>query len=123
MVNKMLSILSEKILSVSSMKSASMPSQVRTLVGCHTNLSELITKPVLVNEFETKVDFPRAFSKMLSIPRPSSKKQAIFMELNLPYFTDGYTTLIKTKGANDKPNGRTVKAKNFTLLIFHEKPR
>ena len=86
MVNKMLSILSEEILSVL-LRSTSMPSQVRTLVACHTDLSELIIKPALVNEFDTKVDFSRAFSKVLSIPRPSSKKQAIFMELNLQYFT------------------------------------
>ena len=95
-----------------------------TLVGCHTNFCELIIKPVLVYEFDTKVDFSRAFSKVLSIPRPSSKKQAIFMELNLQYFTNGLTTLVKTKGAADKPNGRTVKTKNFRmLLIFHEKPK
>ena len=81
-------------------------------------------KPTLVNEFDTKVDFFRAFSKVLSIPRPSSKKQAIFMELNLQYFTNGLTTLVKMKGAVDKSNGRTVKRKNFRmLLIFHEKPR
>ena len=82
----MLSILSEEILSVL-LRSTSMPSQVRTLVACHIDLSELIIKPALVNEFDTKVDFSRAFSKVLSIPRPSSKKQAIFMELNLQYFT------------------------------------
>ena len=64
-----------------------MPSQVRTLAGFHTDFSELIIKPALVNEFKTKVDFSRAFSKVLSIPRPLSKKQAIFMELKLQYFT------------------------------------
>ena len=81
MVNNILSILSEEILSVSLLRSTSMPSQVRTLAGFHTNFSELIIKPALVNEFKTKVDFSRAFSKVLSIPRPSTKKQAIFMEL------------------------------------------
>ena len=46
------------------------------------------------------------------------------MELNLQYFTNGLTTLVKMKGAVDKSNGRTVKTKNFRmLLIFHEKPR
>ena len=71
------------------------------------------------------MDFSRAFSKVLSIPRPSSKKQAILVELNPQInFTSGLTTLVKTKAAVDKPNGRTVKTKNFTmLLIFHEKPR
>ena len=124
MVNKMLSILLDEILSVSLLRSTSILSQVRTLVGCHTDLSELTIKPALVNQFETKVDFSSAFSKMLSIPRPSSKKEAIFMELNLQYFTNGLTTSVKTKGAVDKPNGRTVKTKNFTMLsIFHEKPR
>ena len=120
----MLSILSEEILSVSFLRSNSIPSQVRNLVGCHTDLSESVIKPALLNEFDTKTDFYRAFSKVLSIPRPSSKKQAIFMELNLQYFTNGLTTLVKTKGAVDTPNGRTVKTKNFTMfLIFHEKPR
>ena len=119
-----MSILSEEILSASLLRSTSMPSQGRTLVGCHTDLSELKIKPALANEFDTKVDFSRAFSKVLSIPRLSSKKQAIFLELNLQYFTNGLSTLVKTKDAADKPNGRTVKTKNFTmLLIFHEKPR
>ena len=46
------------------------------------------------------------------------------MELNLQYFTNGLTTFVKTKGAVDKPNGRTAETKNFRmLLIFHEKPR
>ena len=81
MVNNILSILSEETLSVSLLRSTSMPSQVRTLAGFHTDFSELIIKPALVNEFKTKVDFSRAFSKVLSIPRPSTKKQAIFMEL------------------------------------------
>ena len=117
MLNKMLSILSDEILSVSLLRSTSMPSQVRTLVGCHTDLSELIIKPALVNEFDTKVDFSRAFSKVLSIRRPSSKKQTIFMESNLQYFNNGLTILVKTKGAVDKPNGRTVKTKNFRMLL------
>ena len=70
------------------------------------------------------MDFSRTFSKVLSIPRPSSKKQAIFMESNLQYSTNGFTILVKTKGAVDKPNGRTVKTKNFMMLsIFHEKLR
>ena len=123
MVNNILSILSEEILSVSLLRSTSMPSQVRTLVGCHTDFSELIIKLASVNKFKTKVDFSRAFSKMLSMPRPSSKKQAIFMELNIQYFTNRLTTLVKTKGTVDKQNGRTVKTENFTMLsIFHEKP-
>ena len=42
MVNKMLLIPSEEILSVSLSRSTSIPSEVSTLVGCHTNLSELI---------------------------------------------------------------------------------
>ena len=60
-----------------------MLSQVRALIGCHTDFSELTIKSALVNEFETKMNFSRAFSKVLSIPRPPSKKEAIFMELNL----------------------------------------
>ena len=86
MVNKMLSILSEGILSVSLLRLTSMPSQVRTLVGCHTDLSELIIKPALVNEFGTKVDFSRVFSKVLSIPRPSSKKTGNFYGIKSPIF-------------------------------------
>ena len=54
-----------------------------------------------------KMDFFRAFAKVLSLPRPSPKIQAIFIELNLQHFTNGLTTLVKTKGAVDKPNGRT----------------
>ena len=124
MVDKMLSILSEEILSVSLLRSTSMPNQVRPLVGCYSDLSELIIKPVLVIELDTKVDFSRALLKVLSIPRPSSKNQAIFMELNLRYFTNVLTTFVKTKVAVNKPNGRTVKTKNFRmLLIFHKKSR
>ena len=124
MVDKMLPILSEEILSVSLLRSTSMPNQVRPLVGCYSDLSELIIKPVLVIELDTKVDFSRALLKVLSIPRPSSKNQAIFMELNLRYFTNVLTTFVKTKVAVNKPNGRTVKTKNFRmLLIFHKKSR
>ena len=120
----MLSILSEEILSVSFLRSNSIPSQVRNLVGCHTDLSESVIKPALLNEFDTKTDFSRAFSKVLSLPRPSSKKQAIFMELNHQYFTSSLTTLVKTKGSVEKMNDRTVKTKNFRMLLyFHEKPR
>ena len=124
MVDKMLPILSEEILSVSLLRSTSMPNQVRPLVGCYSDLSELIIKPVLVIELDTKVDFSRALLKVLSIPRPSSKNQAIFMELNLRYFTNVLTTFVKTKFAVNKPNGTTVKTKNFRmLLIFHKKSR
>ena len=49
------------------------------------------------------------------MPKPSLKKQAIFMELNLQYLTNGLTTLVKTKGVVDEPNGRTVKTINFTM--------
>ena len=49
-VNKMLSILLEEILSVSLLRSNSMPSQVRILVGYHTDFSELTMKPALVNK-------------------------------------------------------------------------
>ena len=45
------------------------------------------------------------------------------MELNIQYFTNRLTILVKTKGTVDKQNGRTVKTENFTMLsIFHEKP-
>ena len=64
MVNKMLSILSEEILSVSLLRSTSIRSQVRVLLGSHTDFSELTIKPVLVNEFKRKVYFFKAFSKM-----------------------------------------------------------
>ena len=47
-VNKMLSILLEEILSVSLLRSNSMPSQVRILVGYHTDFSELTMKPAIV---------------------------------------------------------------------------
>ena len=86
MVNKMLSILLKEILSVSLLRSTSMPSQVRTLVGCHIDLSELIMKPALVNKFYTKVDFSRVFSKVLFIPRPSSKKTGNFYGIKSPIF-------------------------------------
>ena len=67
MVNKMLSIPSEEILSISLSRSTSMPSEVSTLVGCHTNLSELI-KSALVNEFDKKVDFQGPFQKCYLYP-------------------------------------------------------
>ena len=63
MENKILSILSEEILKVSLSRSISMPSQVRFLVGCHTDLSELTIKPALANEIEPKVDFSRPLQK------------------------------------------------------------
>ena len=63
MENKMVSILSEEILKVLLLRSTAMPSQVRFLVGCHTDLSELAIKPALANELEPKVDFSRPLQK------------------------------------------------------------
>ena len=52
------------------------------------------------------------------------QKQAIFIELNLQFLSNGLTPLVKTKDAVDKPNCRTLMTKNSTmLLIFHEAPR
>ena len=59
--------------------------------------------------------FPGPFQKYCLYLGRHLKKQAIFMELNLQYFTNGLTTLVKTKGAVDKPKGRTVKTNNFTM--------
>ena len=56
-----------------------------------------------------------AFSKVLTVPRSSSRKEAICMELNIQYLTNGLTAIVKTKGDVDKPNGRTVKTINFTM--------
>ena len=87
----MLPILSVEILSVSLLRSTSLSSQVKNLVGCHIDFSELTIKPALVNEFETKVDFSRACSKVLSIRRPSSKKQTIFPQ---PTILRSYNVII-----------------------------
>ena len=61
---------------------------------------------------------------MYSIPRPSSKKQAILIEWNLQNLTKGRTTLVNMKGAVDRSNGRTVKIKYLVVpLKTHNKPR
>ena len=75
MLNKVLLVVLEEMLSVSLLRSTSKASQVRTLINCHTDFSALTIKPALINEFKTKVDFSRNFSKELPIPKISSKKQ------------------------------------------------
>ena len=75
----MLSILSEEILSVSLLRSTSMPSQVRTLVGCHTDFSELTIKSALVHEFRQKWIFSGPFQKCcLYLGRHLKKKQFLW---------------------------------------------
>ena len=86
MVNKILSILSEENFSVSLLRSTAMLSQVKISVGCHTDFSELTIKPALVNGFEVKVDFFRSFSKIISIPKSSSKKKGNFDRIKFPIF-------------------------------------
>ena len=74
----MMSVLSEEILVVSSLRSTLIPSQVRTLAGCYTNFFKLTIKPGLAKEFKTKVDSSRIFSKVLSIPSKLSSKNRQF---------------------------------------------
>ena len=74
MMNKTPLLVSEEILSVSLLRSTSMSIKVRTLVSCHNDCSKLTIEAAIFNEFKTKVDFSRAFSKELLIPKVSSKK-------------------------------------------------
>ena len=66
--------------------------------------------------------FPGSFQKCY--PGRHLKKTGNFYGIKSLIFTNGLTTLVKMKGAADKSHGRTVKTKNFRiLLIFREKPR
>ena len=49
MLNKVLLVVLEEMLSVSLLRSTLMASQVRTLTNCHTNFSALTIKPALIN--------------------------------------------------------------------------
>ena len=58
------------------------------------------------------------------IPKPSSRKQAIFTACKRQCFTKGHTTFVKTNGAKDKPKVRPVNTKDFVApLMSQERPR
>ena len=89
-------------------------------MGSKLILLEFGIKPAAVNMFELL----HALRNPYSVPRPSSEKQAILIEWNLKNLTKRRTTLVNTKGAVDRPNGRTVKIKCLVVpLKTHDKPR
>ena len=89
------------------------PSQSNTWVGSHTDLSSLTTKPALHKSALTARALMRQLSLSWTIAQPSSKKMAIQRPCTLQYFSKGFKTLVKTHGAEDRPNGSTVKTKYF----------
>ena len=80
-------------------------------MGSHTEFSLFVTNPTLIRVLRTNFYEVSNFEFPNSIPRPSSKKQAILIECRRQYFINGRTTLVKTKGAVLNPKGRTVKPK------------
>ena len=50
---------------------------------------------------------------MYAIPKPSTKKQAIFTACKRQCFNKGRASFVKTNAAEDKPKGRTVNTKYF----------
>ena len=92
-------------------KLTDMPNQVRILVGAHTDFSLFVTNPTLIRMLRTNFDEVSNFEYQNSIPKPTSKKQAIFIACRRQYFINGLTTLVNSKGAILSPKGRTVKTK------------
>ena len=88
-----------------------MPNRVRVLVGSHTDFSLFVTNPALIRVLRTNFEEVSDFEYPNSIPRQSSKKQAILMACRRQYFINVRTTLVNTKDAVLSPKGKTVKTK------------
>ena len=96
-------------------KSKLTPSHVIFCVGTHKDLSLFTTKHNCLREcFKNNACFI-VVSLSLVTPAPSSIKQEIFIACSLQYFTSTHIVLVKIKGAEVSPKGRTVKTKYFTL--------
>ena len=85
-----------------------MPNQVRILVGSHTDFFLFVTNPALTRVFRTNFHEISDFENPNSIPKPSSKKQAILIACRPQYFINGQTTLVNINGAVFSPKGRIV---------------
>ena len=79
-------------------------------MGSHADFSLFITNPALIRVLRASFDEVSDFHYPNSIPRLSSKKQAILIACRRQYFINGRTTL-KTKGAVLSPKDKTVKTK------------
>ena len=88
-----------------------MSNQVRILVGAHTDFSLFVTNPILIRVLRTNFDEVSNFECPNSIPKPTSKKQAILIACRRQYFINGLATLVSSKGVILSPKGRTVKTK------------
>ena len=120
----MLVIWEDAIDEILLLMSISMPSQIKLWQRIQTDFLTFGTKPEFIKVLSTKLEQERAPWYRCAIPKRLSRKQAISKACKCLCFTTGYTTFIKTNGAEDKPKGGTVNKKHFVaLLISQEKLR
>ena len=101
-------------------KSQFKPNQKSTRVWFHSDLAELATNPALFKDDCTNNEFSLAIGSESPFPHPSSRNTTVLIPLDLQNLTSGLRHLVKTYGAELRPNGqkyRTVPAKT------QEKPR
>ena len=104
--------------------SISMPSQMIRWQGIQIDFVTFGTKFEFIKVVLTKLEQKKASWYMYAIPKPSSRKQAIFTVWKSQCFNKGRTTFVKTNVAEDKLKCRTVNTKYFVApLIFQEKPK
>ena len=100
------------------------PNQSRTGVGTQMDFSQLGTNPE-----ETKSDLTLRLWEEVTwyegpSPKPSSRYTTIWIPSCLQWATRGLNSLVKMYGAEERPNGRTLKQKYLTFpLKNQEKPK
>ena len=64
-----------------------------------------IVWPIFFKVTLMKLEQERASWYVYDVPKPFSRKQAIFTASKCQYFTKGRTNFLKANGAEDKPKG------------------
>jgi len=84
-----------------------------TVLGYHSDFSELTINPADSRVFLTRREFRKASKKEYEILKPSSMNTAILIALDRQYLTNTRMILVKISGAGESPKGKIVKIKYF----------
>ena len=95
-------------------KSQFKPNQTSKRVGLHSDLAELATNPALLKDDFTNNEFSLAIGSESLFPHPSSRNTTILIPLDLQHLTSALRHLVKTYGAELRPNGSDAKQKYRT---------
>ena len=90
-------------------------------MGFHSDLAELATNPTLLKDDCTNNEFSLAIGSESPFPHPSSRNTTILIPLDLQNLMSGLRHLVKTYGAELRPNRSDGKQKYRT--VPEKKPR